>query len=250
MFSDVEMSLAYKFGNASINNFPFPHFYLENIFPHNYYKQIQDNLPNSNEMLPIEEVRLLKGYKERFVLDLRDKYLEKLPATKYHFWKNLRNSLIDKSNFSNLVLSKFQPYIEARFQDINNFDFYAESLLVEDITNYSLGPHTDSPNKVITILFYLPADSSQSHLGTSIYMPNDPEFRCLGGPHYSHDKFSLLHTNPFLPNSLFAFCKTDNSFHGVERVKDPETNRWLLLFDIYAKKKEFLSSNSSVNFFI
>lgn len=250
MFSDAEMTLAYKFGNASINNFPFPHFHLENVFPDYYYNLIQENLPNSNEMFPIEEVRRLKGYKERFVLPLNDEYLDKLPLSKCRFWKNLQNSLIDKPNFSNLVLSKFQNFIEARFKDTSNFDFFAETLLVNDITNYALGPHTDSPSKVVTLLFYLPADTSHSHLGTSIYMPNDPNFRCEGGPHYSRENFSLLHTNPYLPNSLFAFCKTDNSFHGVERVNDPDTKRWLLLFDIYAKKRQFIPAKPSVKFFI
>lgn len=36
MFSDVEMNLVYKLGNANINIFPYPHFYLENIFPSDY----------------------------------------------------------------------------------------------------------------------------------------------------------------------------------------------------------------------
>jgi hypothetical protein len=57
MFSDVEMQLAYKLGNASINLFPYPHIYVENIFPADYYKHIQENLPRPEEMLPIEDVR-------------------------------------------------------------------------------------------------------------------------------------------------------------------------------------------------
>jgi hypothetical protein len=40
---------------------------------------------------------------------------------------------------------------------------------------------------------------------------------------------------PFAPNSLFAFFKTDNSFHGVEPVLDADTRRWLLLYDIYVR---------------
>ena len=71
------------------------------------------------------------------------------------------------------------------------------------------------------------------HLGTSIYVPNDPDFRCPGGPHHNRNQFTRLHTNPFAPNSLFAFFKTDNSFHGVEPVGDPDCRRWLLLYDIY-----------------
>jgi hypothetical protein len=109
MFSDVEMKLAYKLGNANINMFPYPHLYLENIFPSDFYKKIQENLPRSEEMLPIEEIRNLKGYKERFALELRDEYLTLLPETKKKFWKLVRHYLIEKTNFSNLLFSKFQP---------------------------------------------------------------------------------------------------------------------------------------------
>ena len=87
--------------------------------------------------------------------------------------------------------------------------------------------------KVITLLFYLPKDESQRHLGTSIYLPKDREFRCPGGPHYSREGFERIVTMPFLPNSLFVFLKTNNSFHGVEPVQDPDTRRWLLLYDLY-----------------
>jgi hypothetical protein len=244
MYSDVEMHLAYKLGNVNFNMFPYPHFFIENIFPSGYYKKIQENLPNPDEMIPIEEARPVRGYKERFVLELQDKHLITLPENKRQFWKQLQHVLVDNTNFSSLVLSKFQPFIAERFAGQNDLDFSAETLLVEDITNYALGPHTDAPRKVITVLFYLPPDTSQSHLGTSIYLPNDPSFRCPGGPHHSRENFSLLHTNPFIPNSMFAFFKTENSFHGVEPVLDPETRRWLLLFDIYVKQKDQASTSS------
>ena len=41
---------------------------------------------------------------------------------------------------------------------------------------------------------------------------------------------------PFLPNSLFTFVKTDNSFHGVEPVLDADCKRWLLLFDVFMEQ--------------
>jgi hypothetical protein len=41
---------------------------------------------------------------------------------------------------------------------------------------------------------------------------------------------------PFKPNSLFTFVKGDNSFHGVEPVGDPDTRRWLLLFDVFTEQ--------------
>jgi hypothetical protein len=232
MYSDAELQLAYKFGNMPFSMFPCPHFYIPDVFPADFYQQLQENLPAPSSMQPIEEVRNLKGYKERFVLGLDPRGLATLPADKQSFWADFASWLVG-SRFRSLVLRKFQPYINQRFAGKGAVEFSDEALLVQDITDYRLGPHTDSPRKVVTMLFYLPADDSQSHLGTSLYLPNVPDFTCPGGPHHDRKSFSLLHTNPFMPNSLFAFFKTDNSFHGVEAIADPDCRRWLLLYDIY-----------------
>ena len=232
MFSDAELQLAYKVGNAPFSMFPYPHFYVPDVFPADFYLQLQQNLPDSQAMIPIEQARRLKGYKERFVLGLDAKSLSTLPAAKQEFWMNLAGWLVG-ANFRSLVLKKFQPFIDQRFSGKEGVQFYDEGLLVQDVTDYKLGPHTDSQHKVVTMLFYLPRDDSQAHMGTSMYLPKDSAFTCSGGPHYSRDQFALLHTNPFMPNSLFAFFKTDNSFHGVEPVADPDCRRWLLLYDIY-----------------
>lgn len=232
MFLDAEMQLAYKVGNVPFGMFPYPHFYINDVFPREFYADIQRNLPRFDELKPIEEARPVRGYKERFVLGMRDKDLEALPEAKREFWNGFMRWLVG-SNFRSLVLRKFKPFIDQRFAGQQEVQFHDEALLVQDITNYKLGPHTDTPRKVVTMLFYLPPDDSQSHLGTSIYVPNDPEFTCPGGPHHERDKFTRLHTNPFVPNALFAFFKTSNSFHGVEPIADPDTRRWLLLYDIY-----------------
>lgn len=232
MFSEAELQLAYRVGNAQFNMFPYPHFYLPEVFPADFYRQLQQNLPDPEAMRPIAEVRPVKGYKERFVLGLDEKNLATLPAQKQAFWADFAGWLVG-ANFRSLVLNKFQPFISQRFAGVQDLRFHDEGLLVQDITNYKLGPHTDTPRKVVTMLFYLPPDDSQRHLGTSMYLPNDPGFTCPGGPHHDRSRFSRLNTNPFLPNSMFAFFKTDNSFHGVEPVADPDCRRWLLLYDIY-----------------
>jgi hypothetical protein len=234
MYSAAELQLAYKVGNVPFGMFPYPHFCIHDVFPADFYRQIQQNLPDPVAMRPIEEVRAVKGYKERFVLGLNDADLATLPADKRAFWSEFAGWLVG-SNFRSLVLRKFQPYIDQRFAGQSGVEVYDEALLVQDVTNYKLGPHTDAPRKVVTMLFYLPADDTQKHLGTSMYLPNDPGFTCEGGPHHDRSRFALLHTNPFLPNTLFAFFKTDNSFHGVEPVADPDCRRWLLLYDIYVR---------------
>jgi hypothetical protein len=133
--------------------------------------------------------------------------------------------------FLSTLLNKFESQVRQRFAG-EQPRIFKEAMLVDDRTRYSLGPHSDSPAKVITLLFYLPADDSRPHLGTSIYVPRDPAFRCPGGPHHPFEFFERVTTMPYLPNTLFAFFKTDNSFHGVEPIREGDYRRHLLFYDV------------------
>ncbi len=244
MFLEDELFLAYKIGNGVVMNFPFPHMYIENIFPLHIYEAIQNNLPESNKLEVINKKRPVTGYNERFVLTFDEQSLSTLDEKKRFFWHGFKNRILS-GNFKNFLISRFLPFISSRFQNIDQIKFSDELLLVQDTMNYSLGPHTDSKRKVLTFLFYLPKDNSQKDLGTSIYMPKDFNFKCEGGPHYQHEDFEKIFTFPFLPNSLFCFVKTDNSFHGVKKI-DSDEKRWLLLYDIYICQSDEEVKNAHV----
>jgi hypothetical protein len=235
MFSSVELHLAYKVANAPVAGYPYPHCYIRDIFPADFYEEMQRCMPDPEAMIPIEEARQVKGYKERFVLEFTPENLNTLPEEKKKFWVDFSTWLLS-GRFMNLMMSKFKPALDMRFRNTQGMKFYNEALLVQDITDYKIGPHTDSPFKVLTFLFYLPKDDSQAHLGTSIFVPKDNNFRCQGGPHYPFDGFSRMATMPFLPNSLFMFVKGDRSFHGVEPVGEPGTRRWLMLYDVFLEE--------------
>jgi len=236
MYSNAELHMFYKVANAPISAFPYPHIYVPNVFPDDYYADMQRNMPDPKHMMPLEVVRKVKGYNERFVLELSEPSLATIEENKRPFWTDF-GSWMTSGRFKSLLLAKFRPFIEARFKTaLQTLSFHDEALLVEDVTQMALGPHSDSPKKVLTLLFYLPKDDSQAHIGTSIYIPKNPTFVCEGGPHYAFEGFYRLTTMPFKPNSLFCFVKTNNSFHGVEPVTDPDTKRWLLLYDIYQNK--------------
>ena len=248
MFLDAEVHTAYEFSNASIKDFPFPHFYLEKAFPDDFFKRIQEYLPATSELWPIEEKRPVKGYKERFVCCFDEESLSLLAPEKSIFWKEFRDTYL-RGAFGNLLMKKFSSLLSARFEGRTDLEFYDELLLVYDTKNYHLGPHTDSPRKVVTVLFYLPEDKDHQSLGTSIYLPRDPSFQCLGGPHYKHEDFIKVRTMSYSPNSAFCFFKTNNSFHGVEKLTEEGYGRWLLLYDIYVKNPEqkTLSFESQAN---
>jgi hypothetical protein len=52
------------------------------------------------------------------------------------------------------------------------------------------------------------------------------------------EHFRRVHTMEYLPNTLFAFMKTNDSFHGVEPITQPDVQRDLLLYDIKVIKQQ------------
>ena len=235
----LEAPFLYNIANAPLRAFPYPHIYVPEVFPPALYAELQANIPDPAAMIPIAEARPVKGYEERFVLDLADTG-DRLTAGQRAFWSGLQGLLLG-GGLKGVLMNKFAAEVQRRFAG-QTIRFAEETLLVQDITRYALGPHTDALAKVITVLFYLPPDARQSHLGTSLYMPKDRARRCPGGPHYGYEDFDRVATMPFLPNSMFAFVKTDQSFHGVEPVTDPDVRRWLLLYDIKGYPVEAASS--------
>ena len=234
MTPETELHLAYEVLNAPLRTFPFPHLYVQGVFPADFYAELQRNMPDPASMLRFEEVRRVKGYEERFALDISGP-MESLAPDRRQFWGDMSRGLLNGALRGHL-LTKFDSFVRPRFES-GPVRLYDETYLVQDTTRYALGPHTDAPWKVITVVFYLPPDTSQAHLGTSIYVPKERAFRCPGGPHYKAELFDRVTTMPFMPNSMFAFAKNDQSFHGVEQVLDPDVRRWLLLYDIRVRRE-------------
>jgi hypothetical protein len=216
---EPELEVLYKIGNAAVREYPYPHIYVADIFPEGFYAELRRNLPPQSVLRNLGELGRVTGnaYPERGVLPLAEKNLAGLEPAQRDFWERMRQWLLGQ-RFADTMVAKFAPYLAHRFGDLRNVRFGWEALIVRDRTRYS-------------------ADASMAHLGTSIYMPRDPTFVCQGGPHYAFGQFQRMLTMPYLPNAMFAFMKTANSFHGVEPIEEPEVQRDLLLYDVRAETK-------------
>ena len=237
MFSNAESQLIYKVANAPIRMYPYPHILVHDVFPADFYRTLREHLPPPNAYKTLTSLGRVSGnYPDtRVVLPLTKPAVADLAEPYRGFWDDTSRWLLG-GFFGQSVLQKFGPLFGARFANPATVQFQQESLVIQDRTNYSLGPHTDAPRKVVSLLFYLPADASMPHLGTSMYLPRNPSFTCPGGPHYPGTGFQRLLTMPYVPNTLFGFLKTPNSFHGVEPIVEPAVERALMLFDIYAEE--------------
>jgi hypothetical protein len=234
MDTGADLHVYYKVANAPVLPFPFPHMVVDDVFPRDFYRTLLTHLPAREAMTSPKALgRVGKGYPDtRFVLPLDAQHLGNLPAAAQDFWTEVARWMLSEA-FANLMMNKFAKVVQERISGSAPKALRHEAMLVQDYSSYSLGPHTDRKAKVLSLLFYLPADDARPHLGTSLYAPRDAEFRCPGGPHYRHEDFFRIYTMSYRPNTMFAFPKTDYSFHGVERLTDADVRRDLLLYDIF-----------------
>ena len=237
MSFDVEQYLRYRIANARILNYPFAHFYIEEIFPEFFYQELIATLPEQRYYRRLDETgAVAKGtYPERFVCDLEDAQRSELERDgEAGVWAELASIFLRPEFAQQVVLCFGKAYLQ-RFGRNAKIDLLLECRLVRDFSNYAITPHTDKPEKLVSLLFYLPADESMKELGTSLFVPMDPEFRCEGVAHHPFSEFKKAYTAPYLPNSLLGFFKTNTAFHGVERIDRPRTQRDSILYNIYVR---------------
>jgi len=231
--SDVDLHVQYRIANAPMHEFPYPHIYVRDIFPQEFYSRLRSNLPSEAHLRTLRSMgRVADDYPDtRLVMPLRQEHTAKLEPAQRAFWEELMGWMLGPT-FGQLMIAKFAAYLQHRFNDLRAQRFGDEALVVRDRTTYSLGPHTDAQDKVLSFLFYLPPDASLAQLGTSLYVPKEAGFTCQGGMRYPFEAFRRMQTMEYLPNTLFAFMKTHDSFHGVEPITQPGVQRDLLLYDI------------------
>ncbi|MEO8299173.1 MAG: FkbM family methyltransferase [Burkholderiales bacterium] len=216
---------------------PFPYAVVDNIFPADYYAEMLRHFPSLASMRPLNETgRVGKNdYRERMTTLFTEEDFARLPSEQANFWRNFADWMYSDT-LLHAFIDKFMPALEPRIAKVQAAEGHlkvrGDALLVNDQTNYAIGPHTDAPHRLVTFLFYLPKDASMRDLGTSLYKPKKAGFTCWGGPHHPREQFDHLQRVEFLPNRLLAFPKTEHSFHGVERIERDNVSRPLLINNI------------------
>lgn len=217
----VEQHVLYALRNATVKKWPFPHFFAEHVFPPTFYEQLLTYLAAKTDF-STENPRASRYANRTFALNCDVPGLE----------------FMSSKSFLQQVLAIFAPEVsalQALHNDSGSMQVYRDIRLIRDGIGYKIGPHTDAKWKMVSLLFYLPATWEHREYGTSLYVPKDPAFRCVGGPHYPFEPFERVHTAPFVPNTCLGFWKTDHSFHGVEPIP-VQFPRDVLLFNIYRKE--------------
>ncbi len=212
----------YRIANVQLNTWPYRHLFVRDVFPGWYYGKMIEHFPARELFSPLSE-----RHQRRLKFDLAaEESIARLDEPLRSFWSEFRELFINQP-FMNMILEKYCGEAAARFRSRCRPMVY----LFLDTTGYGIGPHADTRTKLITMLFYLPGDDSQSRYGTSILVPKvsapNP------GPHDKLDGWEQFHTAftaPYLPNTLMSFYVTDDSWHAVDAHDDPIERRSLQYF--------------------
>ena len=240
MFSDAKLHVMYQIANASFREFPFPHIYVKDVFPPEFFERIRAQLPTNDQYMRLVDTgRVGGGYSKARLSLFPDKVTQgDLGDEQRKFWEGMF-ATFSGTEFCSLVWQKFRPHIERRFAQSHpggvTLNPKPEVFLMRDLETYSLGPHTDSPAKLVSMLFYLAPDDRRPELGTALYVPKERGFTCPGGPHHDRANFDHMMTLPYGRNVLVAFPKTLNCFHGVEVLTSADSQRDIFFFDLKSK---------------
>jgi hypothetical protein len=220
---------------------PYEHYYLDNVFPDDFYRTLLSHLPGDAAYQNLFEVTTLKldHFRYRDQRDLSDGWTESLPAELKDFW-NRFNQWFLGPDLAEAVLNSFAEPLGARLGDRESWPAVSvESQLIRHRAGYFLGPHSDLHTKLVVLLVYLAPDERSRQLGTSLYQPKKPGFACHDSTHYPFEDFIKVKTAPYKPNSLLAFLRSDISFHGVEPLSEQDLatgGRDLIQYVLYDKQ--------------
>ena len=239
---DAAKKTLYNLLNSQVFHYPFPHWYIKDIFSYDFFLKIRAHLPEKknykniikDEIVPYSKITANEAY--RYIFYVSKKNLNKIDEEKSIFW----NKFIEEfSNvfFLNSILNFIQPHLEPDFyKALIKKPLMPSWQLFKDYSNYSILPHTDIQEKVFSLLFYLPSSDQTPQHGTDLYLPKIESF--LKKPSlkdkYKTDSrielkyFHKLKTLPYIPNSAFGFIRSNYSFHGVEPLKEKNTERDIL----------------------
>ena len=243
--------IRYKIINSKISNYPFPHAETTDILPTKLLEGVEKNFPNKDEFISLTKSNIVKVKKDkdnkhpydfRYLISLTEKNeISRIKGSRYDFWKFFTKT-ITSPLVTGSLLDLYKKFLQEKFgENLKNTLFYPHVLLMHDKANYSLGPHTDVAQKAIVILIYLSSDNSKSNTnsyGTSIYIPKNNGFACDGTRHHQFKDFYRLFTSSFNKNNSLSFFRTNNSFHGVEKLVEKPIERRLLQISIMSKLKE------------
>lgn len=194
---------------AKVQEYPFPHIVVENIWDKETYAALTQNIPPKESFEPFHH---------------RDCTRPDGTSPRSFYWlkrQNERDPAKELTAFWQRIPFQIRAMRRTLFQKFDIPSDYSKNWdvrLIRDEKDYKINAHPDGNEKVLSCLFQLPKNDSMAQHGTVLYQQS-------GGQHQKVKKID------FIKNRLFVFPKTVNSWHGVEQIREEvERHQLLLLF--------------------
>ena len=246
-----------RIAETEIEQSPFPHLIVENVFPDDYYEKMLEAIPPSGEFEKVVYPGTGVGLKAKKFHDYGLAYR----GMESHPFLNALYEFLKSDRFCRLLLDRFsrgESWIDRSaipeekhlyFKD-GRCDFTSVFDLHKDLPGYEITPHPDNPQKIVTFQFYMEADDSVREYGTLLCSPKvgvqkqlqkkqSSKVRelvrrlttRLTGPFgvgqtqawYAWEHFDIAKVSEALPNCFLAFAPNEASWHGV-RLDIPSDN--------------------------
>jgi len=209
--------------NYKISNIPFPHIYIENFMPPEYYGDLLKEVKNLNWW---------KGYDGE---DMKEKW-NRYTITSYYKKDYLNKPILKKYQevFSNKKLQKhFLDLFESKRNNNLPKNIHIQLDTLKMGMDHAL--HCDKLPKYLTFVHYLAEDDKYPQVGTKIY---DFEKK-------------YVDTAKYLPNSCLIFAPNENdkikTWHNMElKIENLERRgiqTWFLYEDYKTKLLPFEGNN-------
>jgi hypothetical protein len=218
--------IAEKIAVAPVEPVPGPYIFIERLFPDDLYTEIQQHFaltaPLFKEKVHPTGERFFGSYADRLEIGLHD--LRQLRSPLAAFWDEIFRALKSAPVFT-AILEKFRPGFEARFGTDAATPALRDRiqrtlLLCHHRPGYHVGPHTDTPRKVLSCIINCAERDGLEHLGTAMYLPKQKGLTNKGTDHFDPALFERIRVVPFRPNSALIFFCEDALFHGVELLTE------------------------------
>ena len=213
---------------------------IDNIWPEEFYTELVERMPTSlRGYTPLSSMysdryRYELGHGEN--VDLNISKLEIFGADDKAFWTEFQQHFIQDQTLAHTIMEKNGEYLA---YDYTTKRWKINCRLCKDLSGYSIGVHSDRKDKIFSCIFYTPKEYSESKRqdwGTQILVAKDPKMPPNAEVHHqynsdgSSDLFDLYHWVECRPNSMFSWCVTPDSYHGVPPVKTPGYRDTIQLF--------------------
>lgn len=205
---------------ARCDDDPFSHCYISGVFPDDVYIQIAAMLPAPERYHQYfhKDANRADGTSTREAFPLDTQRLDQLEGFPQQFWWDIAIAL-QSERVKAAVFRKLATDLSIRFKferhDVASIRSYPHISLLRDALGYKISIHPDTRLKIVTFQAYLPFDTTQQALGTSIYRDR----RKLTST-ADEERFQLVRTFDFLPNAAYAFAVSHKSWHGRDEITE------------------------------